>query len=87
MEGDIQLCSVCEFMVSGCCHCHELFLQCIVFFFFFNDTATTEIYTLSLHDALPIYGAEGQTSAKVSTSVLLNDIFHNFVIFEVLLVL
>src|SRR2546426_6469527 len=26
-------------------------------FFFFNDTATTEIYTLSLHDALPIYGA------------------------------
>src|SRR2546427_5083374 len=28
------------------------------FFFFFNDTATTEIYTLSLHDALPIYGAD-----------------------------
>src|SRR5712664_1834944 len=27
-----------------------------MFFFFFNDTATTEIYTLSLHDALPIYG-------------------------------
>src|SRR6266571_5959469 len=27
-----------------------------VFFFFFNDTATTEIYTLSLHDALPILG-------------------------------
>src|SRR5256885_11160420 len=26
-----------------------------MFFFFFNDTATTEIYTLSLHDALPIY--------------------------------
>src|SRR3712207_8816145 len=25
-------------------------------YFFFNDTATTEIYTLSLHDALPIYG-------------------------------
>src|SRR5215218_9962896 len=30
-----------------------LFLCC---FFFFNDTATTEIYTLSLHDALPISG-------------------------------
>jgi len=30
-------------------------LRCFVFlFFFFNDTATTEIYTLSLHDALPI---------------------------------
>src|SRR2546429_4314960 len=27
----------------------------MVFFFFFNDTATTEIYTLSLHDALPIF--------------------------------
>ena len=27
---------------------------CIFFFFFFKDTATTEIYTLSLHDALPI---------------------------------
>src|SRR3712207_7379668 len=28
-------------------------------FFFFNDTATTEIYTLSLHDALPIYPLAG----------------------------
>src|SRR5258708_40291248 len=31
----------------------------LVFFFFFNDTATTEIYTLSLHDALPICLVEG----------------------------
>src|SRR5947208_9441852 len=30
-------------------------LRCIVCCFFFNDTATTEIYTLSLHDALPIW--------------------------------
>src|SRR2546430_12629434 len=30
----------------------------ILFFFFFNDTATTEIYTLSLHDALPIFERE-----------------------------
>ena len=30
-----------------------------VYFFFFNDTATTEIYTLSLHDALPILHHEG----------------------------
>src|SRR3989442_8417780 len=29
------------------------------FFFFFNDTATTEIYTLSLHDALPIFEQVG----------------------------
>src|SRR3712207_7244422 len=28
----------------------------MIYFFFFNDTATTEIYTLSLHDALPIWG-------------------------------
>src|SRR5688572_32927507 len=33
--------------------CILLFLS--IFFFFFNDTATTEIYTLSLHDALPIF--------------------------------
>src|SRR2546430_17567782 len=32
-----------------------LLSQSISFFFFFNDTATTEIYTLSLHDALPIF--------------------------------
>src|SRR5258706_14787973 len=40
----------------------------VFFFFFFNDTATTEIYTLSLHDALPIsFGTgtslEGQVNA------------------------
>src|SRR3712207_8012214 len=29
-----------------------------VMFFFFNDTATTEIYTLSLHDALPIFDSD-----------------------------
>src|ERR1022692_1720699 len=33
------------------------------FFFFFNDTATTEIYTLSLHDALPIWGWMGGREA------------------------
>src|SRR2546430_12655704 len=31
-----------------------MIVSVLVFFFFFNDTATTEIYTLSLHDALPI---------------------------------
>src|SRR6267142_58830 len=36
-------------------------------FFFFNDTATTEIYTLSLHDALPIRGlSPGQSGAHIS---------------------
>src|SRR5687768_18002449 len=36
--------------MSFCSHYHYF----LFFFFFFNDTATTEIYTLSLHDALPI---------------------------------
>src|SRR3712207_9455804 len=40
----------------------------IPFFFFFNDTATTEIYTLSLHDALPILdGAAGPTGGARGT--------------------
>src|ERR1039457_7707378 len=30
-------------------------VSCVMFVFFFNDTATTEIYTLSLHNALPIF--------------------------------
>src|SRR2546430_11001871 len=43
-------------------------LRC--FFFFFNDTATTEIYTLSLHDALPIYRGEGLVERAVYERVL-----------------
>src|SRR5208282_6892110 len=35
----------------------------VFFFFFFNDTATTEIYTLSLHDALPISPQRTPTSS------------------------
>src|ERR1039457_5245329 len=42
----------CGLMCGGCLCGALLFFFC--FFFFFNDTATTEIYTLSLHDALPI---------------------------------
>ena len=38
--------------------------------FFFNDTATTEIYTLSLHDALPIYQT---VSAITSCDAILSD--------------
>src|SRR5262245_66326568 len=43
-----------------------VYVHCFVFysfFFFFNDTATTEIYTLSLHDALPISSA-GRPAGK-----------------------
>src|SRR3712207_8873701 len=41
-----------------------------MFFFFFNDTATTEIYTLSLHDALPIWIVADRGPARV---VVLDD--------------
>src|SRR5436305_12654995 len=37
----------------------------IPLFFFFNDTATTEIYTLSLHDALPIFGFHKQMDNRI----------------------
>src|SRR6266478_8092048 len=40
------------------------------FFFFFNDTATTEIYTLSLHDALPICRARSLSRAWSGASTL-----------------
>src|SRR5215203_7467810 len=43
--GSVSI-SLLRWIVSNCSACF--------FFFFFNDTATTEIYTLSLHDALPI---------------------------------
>src|SRR5208282_6740986 len=44
------------------------FLICFhFFFFFFNDTATTEIYTLSLHDALPIFARGDQRQLQVGT--------------------
>src|SRR3989442_15976320 len=39
--------------------------QCLFLFFFFNDTATTEIYTLSLHDALPI----SVTATNIETNI------------------
>src|SRR3712207_7564894 len=40
--------------------------MCITIFFFFNDTATTEIYTLSLHDALPISQSQALPSPTAS---------------------
>src|SRR5258706_7660436 len=55
----------------------SLEMSMIVFFFFFNDTATTEIYTLSLHDALPIFaGFPGAfIHAFFSGSLLIETIF------------
>src|SRR5438445_13652870 len=53
----------------------------VFFFFFFNDTATTEIYTLSLHDALPIsfsprrsLGTRFSKKARSSLSLLFSKI-------------
>src|SRR2546422_5122314 len=43
-------------------------LTSIFFLFFFNDTATTEIYTLSLHDALPISTMKSCSSAPKSSA-------------------
>src|SRR3712207_7220319 len=42
-------------------------------FFFFNDTATTEIYTLSLHDALPIFLADADRRVGVRPRVLVEQ--------------
>src|SRR5260221_10739431 len=56
--------------------CRALFSKCIFFLtrrrlhsllFFFNDTATTEIYTLSLHDALPISGQHAGPQCELRT--------------------
>src|SRR5690606_12306100 len=47
-------------------YCLLLFhLPLLSFFFFFNDTATSEIYTLSLHDALPIFSDTSRFLAKL----------------------
>src|SRR6267142_1181105 len=44
-----------------------------IFFFFFNDTATTEIYTLSLHDALPIHNRSGSNLERGIAGALVAD--------------
>src|SRR2546430_12496809 len=47
-----------------------LFLLLFFIFFFVNDTATTEIYTLSLHDALPIYSGFSWTTQLLPSGSL-----------------
>src|SRR5947209_15447959 len=52
------------------------FITLFLFFFFFNDTATTEIYTLSLHDALPIcFGGTGTVLAGLFAEPYLRIFF------------
>src|SRR2546422_3986473 len=51
-------------MFSRLCLCASMMRPRLIFpFFFFNDTATTEIYTLSLHDALPISSKRASTKS------------------------
>src|SRR2546430_9842042 len=48
------------------------------FFFFFNDTATTEIYTLSLHDALPICASPKAKRLKIADKICnIRDVAEN----------
>src|SRR5690349_8256419 len=54
----------CGLIRSFCC-------CLLLFFFFFNDTATTEIYTLSLHDALPIFAIPTLAVLAVATAAVL----------------
>src|SRR2546430_11682808 len=54
---------MCLFFFTACL-CPLFF-----FFFFFNDTATTEIYTLSLHDALPISRIRRRVREREGTTV------------------
>src|SRR2546430_15392209 len=57
-----------------------MFLLLILFFFFFNDTATTEIYTLSLHDALPILRRHPEQDGCITLLVFVADRFGNLTI-------
>src|SRR5688572_31517466 len=47
----------------------EFLIIVIIVFFFFNDTATTEIYTLSLHDALPIWHLPASSRSRCRMAV------------------
>src|SRR6478735_11965026 len=62
--------------------CRFLFAS-FFFFFFFNDTATTEIYTLSLHDALPIDGSEELALPKAIQRHPIRDVYEHVVLVAV----
>src|SRR5260221_7524399 len=53
----------------------------LFFFFFFNDTATTEIYTLSLHDALPICSNEC-VAKRCSNKRIKNTVLISIAVFQ-----
>src|SRR5262245_66641341 len=60
-----------DFIISfSQCSSSFLYVVFLFFFFFFNDTATTEIYTLSLHDALPIWAGGGRWQGEAPAARL-----------------
>src|SRR3989449_10982503 len=63
--------------------CSIIIIFCLfIFFFFFNDTATTEIYTLSLHDALPILYSVGDESGADAVAGDIADQYIQVFFFE-----
>src|SRR5574340_1832880 len=65
--------------MSGSYRSVTCILVCILFLlvFFFNDTATTEIYPLSLHDALPIFVMTAATgTAEETLATLVHELVH-----------
>src|SRR5690348_18394595 len=57
--------------------CVFFFSIFLSFFFFFNDTATTEIYTLSLHDALPIFRTAFASLTALFTALIIGPLVIN----------
>src|SRR5205807_10616450 len=60
-------------------HCHPSYFERSLFFF--HDTATTEIYTLSLHDALPIFFLNPQCLASISRWITASSSWKRFCLF------
>src|SRR5208282_5454000 len=67
------ICFLCSIFVTFFILFGVLVLISFFFFFFFNDTATTEIYTLSLHDALPIPTVIGSSTGSSSVACVLRS--------------
>ena len=74
MPRELISCSSPRYTALTCTVCqYTLFISAlfyfffVFFFFFFNDTATTEIYTLSLHDALPIWVRKNLTLVQIQS--------------------
>src|SRR5260370_1312531 len=69
-QGAARLLTLIETAVDGLILINARGLVLISNLFFFNDTATTEIYTLSLHDALPISGPYQQEHDRYISNYL-----------------